>query len=355
MTTIDTLESLLGDFEKGTLETDSNKLCDLDKKQIILYGAGNIGKRLYKNLKDNGINTICFIDRAKSTDFSGFEVPIYHPEDEMLIKFKSTGYVILSALFTLNTCNEIKLNLKKLGFENIFALHEVNLSTINNGAFYENLFDGSYNKIDVLGKDRGKVVEAFSSFEQEEDKKLYIEYLKAHLTMDFTRFKEPYDVNLQYLAHNIPIKKDYSRFVDCGGFDGDTIRNLVSKQIKIKNLAIFEPQNDLCVKIAEYTRQNSKKFDTVIMFPCGVHARTEKFRFSVPIDAPSSGRFDEAGSEIIQCVAIDDVLQGFKPTFIKMDIEGAEMNALKGAKRSIIANHPQWIGYNKLDNIIVGR
>lgn len=341
MTSIDTLESLLKNFEKGTLETDNSKLCNLGEKQIMLYGAGNIGKRLYKNLKDNGINIICFIDRNENIDFSQYEVPIYRPESEMLTKLKSTGYVILSALFSLNICNEIRMNLKEIGFENIFALHEVNLSTINNGAFYENLFDGSYNKIDVLDRDRGKVVEAFSLLETEADKELYIEYLKAHLTMDFTRFKEPYDVGLQYLAHNIAIKKDYSHFVDCGAFDGDTIRNLTSKLIEINNIAVFEPQNDLCVKIAEYIRQNSEKFDSATVFPCGVHSKTEKIRFSVPVDAPSSGRLDEAGNEIIQCVAIDDVLQGFNPTFIKMDIEGAEMNALKGAKKSIIASRPQ--------------
>lgn len=341
MKIINKLESLLSDFENGVLETGNDMLCNIDGKQIILYGAGNIGKKLYVDLKGNRINVICFIDRFKITDFSQYEVPIYHPEDDNLTELKQTGYVILSGLFSLNICREIKLNLKELGFENIFALHEVNLSTINNGAFYEYLFDRSYKKIEVLGRDKGKVLEAFSLLETAEDKDLYIEHLKAHLTMDFARLKEPYDIGLQYLAHDIPIETNYNRFVDCGGFDGDTIRNLTSKQVKMKNVAIFEPQNDLCIRIAEYIQQNSENFNAVTIFPCGVHSKTEKLRFAVPVDAPSSGRLDEFGNDIIQCVAIDDALQGFKPTFIKMDIEGAEINALKGAKKCISANHPQ--------------
>lgn len=340
MVTMKTVQELLENFKNGTLETSTNKLGDLKSKQIMLYGAGNIGKKLHKNLKDNGIDILCFVDRNRNIDASKYEIPVYHPESEELTKLKEEGFVILSALFSLNVCNEIKEQLLELGFKNVFALHEVNLSTINSRAFYENLFDGSYNKIDITGKDRSKIIEAFSLLETESDKELYIEYIKAHLTMDFTRFKEPFDVSMQYLAHDIPLEIDYSNFIDCGGFDGDTIRNFISKEIQMKNIAVFEPQNDLCGKITEYIRQNSDKFNSTIIFPCGVHSKTEKLKFSVSNDAPSSAKIDEDGNDIIQCVAIDDVLQGFNPTFIKMDIEGAEVQALKGAKNTIIENHP---------------
>jgi hypothetical protein len=58
-------------------------------------------------------------------------------------------------------------------------------------------------------------------------------------------------------------------------------------------------------------------------------------------NAPSTSKIDEKGEDIIQCIAIDDVLHGFKPTFIKMDIEGAEVEALKGAENTIKAYLPQ--------------
>jgi tRNA A37 threonylcarbamoyladenosine dehydratase len=60
------LEDLLERFENNKLEISESKLSDLKTKQILLYGAGNVGKRLYRNLKENGIEVICFIDRNKS-------------------------------------------------------------------------------------------------------------------------------------------------------------------------------------------------------------------------------------------------------------------------------------------------
>lgn len=341
MTSVVVLEEILEKFQNGTFEVTNDKIGCLKDKEIMLYGAGNIGKKLYKIFKDNEIQVICFIDRNSNLDSSKYEVPIYHPDYREFADMKETGYVILSALFSLNQSSEIKGKLFELGFKHVFALHEVNLSSIDDGFFYNNLLDGSYDKNDILGKDRAKIIEAFSLLETEQDQEFFLDFLQAHLTMDFTRFKDPEEISLQYLAHDIPLSKNYGNFIDCGGYDGDTLRNFVSNGVEMNNIAVFEPQNELCQKISRYIQQNQDKFDSVVLFPCGVHSEMRKFKFSVSGDAPSSAKIDDQGNDIIQCVAIDEVLQGFKPTFIKMDIEGAEIEALKGAKQTIIKYRPQ--------------
>ena len=42
-----------------------------------------------------------------------------------------------------------------------------------------------------------------------------------------------------------------------------------------------------------------------------------------------------------QCIPIDGALRGLTPTFLKMDIEGMEPRALRGAAETIRAYHPQ--------------
>jgi hypothetical protein len=51
---------------------------------------------------------------------------------------------------------------------------------------------------------------------------------------------------------------------------------------------------------------------------------------------------DESGeTETISAVRVDDVLGSEKVTYIKMDIEGAEINALIGAKNIICRDKPK--------------
>ena len=42
----------------------------------------------------------------------------------------------------------------------------------------------------------------------------------------------------------------------------------------------------------------------------------------------------------IQLVALDDALPTFRPTYMKFDIEGSELAALKGAERTIRKHQP---------------
>jgi hypothetical protein len=54
-----------------------------------------------------------------------------------------------------------------------------------------------------------------------------------------------------------------------------------------------------------------------------------------------ASRVDAAGEVVVPCVALDDVLVGAAPTFVKMDVEGSEPDALDGATRLITRHRPR--------------
>ena len=54
----------------------------------------------------------------------------------------------------------------------------------------------------------------------------------------------------------------------------------------------------------------------------------------------ASNYLDGQGTIEVQCRKLDDILAGKKPSYIKMDIEGAEPDAVAGAEQVIKMHHP---------------
>jgi len=53
-----------------------------------------------------------------------------------------------------------------------------------------------------------------------------------------------------------------------------------------------------------------------------------------------ASHLSDAGDTTIQCVAIDDILHGEQINLIKMDVEGAEVETLKGMRNIIERQNP---------------
>jgi hypothetical protein len=90
-----------------------------------------------------------------------------------------------------------------------------------------------------------------------------------------------------------------------------------------------------------------------MLLPLGVWDKTEVIKFSAGKDMGSN--IDSQGSSIIQCVAVDDVALTFEPTIIKFDIEGAELNGLKGMRHLIERHRPSLCisVYHRPEDLIV--
>ncbi len=154
-------------------------------------------------------------------------------------------------------------------------------------------------------------------------------------TLDMTYYPYPDStLSKQYFPENIPIipKEDTLRFIDCGAFTGDTIGliyNNVPKEKKISVVSFKPDPNNLKIlqnNIKDYTHIS------VVVIPMGVYSKTGILKFSLP---GSGSNINENGDISIPITTLDETVYSFRPNYIKMDIEGAEKEALLGAKKTI--------------------
>ncbi|TQR46404.1 FkbM family methyltransferase [Paenibacillus popilliae] len=140
----------------------------------------------------------------------------------------------------------------------------------------------------------------------------------------------------QYFESDIIVLSKEEIFVDGGAFTGDTLEIFLEQTGgKYKKVYAFEPE---VLKHKPFLDKYGQSAN-IELIPCGLWSQKDQLPFSAQ-GSVSSG-LSANGNIEIPVISIDEVLQGEPVTFIKMDIEGAELEALKGAERTIREYKPK--------------
>ncbi len=123
-------------------------------------------------------------------------------------------------------------------------------------------------------------------------------------------------------------------FVDCGGFVGDTTGEFIRQFKEYRRIYVYEPSTDNM----QECRRNLAKYPDIVLRPCGV-GEDSGSTYIQGNGAPGTLAGYAEGDET-EIISLDrDIKEGV--SFIKMDIEGAEISALLGAKRRIREDFPK--------------
>lgn len=292
---------------------------NLYQKNIVIYGAGGFGKEIAGVLLNHKIKPTSFLDINLKGQLLG--IPISHPEklsDKNVV-------VVLAIVLNKKTRNEIYEYLNKLGYTNILDAQKIR-------AMYIEL-EGNHT-FEYLDSIKDEILKPLAFLADEESKETYTKNVISHLSRDYENVAETDEIE-QYFLTNIPFKRGFKRFVDCGGYIGDTFLKLLELNNGVEEYIAFEPINENFQKLVQNT---SKKNIKSITFPSAVSDKTGIIRFNNMLGSSS---INEDGSVSVMGVKLDDVLHNYNTTFIKMDIEGEELKALEGAKEIILGAKPE--------------
>ena len=138
-----------------------------------------------------------------------------------------------------------------------------------------------------------------------------------------------------FLQHN-----EQEVFVDAGAFDGKTILDF-NKWCngKYAKVYAFEPQ----AEALEKCKNNCAGMEKIVYIPKGLWNSEQTVHFVCEGTESHIAENRDDSSFSVDVASLDiNVLQGGTiPTFIKMDIEGAELKALEGAAECISKYSPQ--------------
>jgi len=294
-------------------------IMDILKSQceVVIYGAGENGSKVEKYVKVHGSKVIAFCDsdeKKQGMILGGIE--IISPQQAMMLDkpifIASTWYV------------EIMTYLKDLGASRVFNLSFIGVA-----------------KQPMTKHIEGHIIALYQRLEDIESKKVLCSLLEFLTDSSINALEQ--SLYEQYLHPSLTCY-DGLKMIDGGACRGETLTTFSHVLDERTEIVMFEPEQDNFefLKNMLLTKSCNSKIQLV---PKGLWSDSTTLRFA---SATQSGAHYNCsivneGDINIDVLGLDDFCNDsqFEPNFIKMDIEGAEVEALKASVSVIQQYRPE--------------
>ena len=278
------------------------------QKKYVL-GINKLTKSVLKHIEVDGvIDDFTRVQRSRKKEILKIEeVPL-----DALILWTATGSPL-----------EVKRRLDKMGFKNISYLSLCKYSDLElvHPPFIMDFKDDYANN-----QDRYSGV--YNLLEDEKSKEIFTKVINFKISFDY-EFMDGFTNNHegQYFDKTIVPEIKNVSFLDGGGYVGDTATEVIKNYPDFKKIWLIEP-------IPENIRIASRElgsYEGIEFLTCGVSDKKETLYFN---EEKSFSTIYGNGTQSVEVDTIDNIVKT-RVDFIKLDIEGAEQNAIEGAVETI--------------------
>lgn len=297
-----------------------------------VFGAGNSAKLIRSTLEKDGKKVIAFLTSQSTIIKEIDDIPVINLSENS-VELDICIPVIIGVFNREPNASMdfISKYLQKNNFKNIYSFYVFyqeyssqigNLYWLTNKKFYsENLSEY------LLARDL---------FKEKTSIDLYNIMLSFLTDLDFTKLHFP-DPASQYFPKDINVWDGKGAFLDIGSFDGQTVLDASQKYGKLDTVVAYEPDS-LNIPLINQKIAQFNTTEHFFLIPCGVWSKTVILKFFS--GGGESSAISNSGNISIQCLSLDETLYGVVPGYIKMDIEGAEYDALLGSVNTIKKYRP---------------
>jgi FkbM family methyltransferase len=313
---------------QASLANEFAKKCGA--RPIVLFGAGPLGQITLTALKNTTIQTVALSDNNSAHWGKVIDgIRVLSPQEAVARYASDAAFVV-----TIYNPSKVMEQLRELGCERVVSAALLFRAHIESMGPH-----GSFDDPSAIFEQSEKVRAAFSLFADDESRGEYLAQLQWRTTPDFDAMIPARPGKEIYFPEELFSLRNDESYVDCGAFDGDTLRMMLARRgADFKQFVGFEPDPDNFARFEKFV--SSLPEDQRIKIEgrnaaTGAHSGFVRFN---AVGTAGSGISGEGEVEAA-CVSLDDALD-FVPSFIKMDIEGAEPDALRGAQATFTEYHP---------------
>lgn len=309
------------------LNLKKNIITQVKKKGIYIFGAHKVGLNLSIECQKKNIKVLGFFDNDLTKINKKLNnIKIYKPTEK---NCSNKIIIVASGRYSLQIIDQLK-NIKCL----FLNLHE-----------FQYLFDLSHQAeqkfrkfISALTKNRSKFNKVYNLLNDKISKNVFNGLLKIRSELNIS-YSEDFKSNFndEYIDPLFIKKRDLKVFIDVGSYNGDTIDRIENNLGKINTAYLFEPE------LSPYI-DSIKRFDHRKKFFSFNFGLSDKiFKINYHGEYSYDLRLDENkknNTKSIQFIPLD-FLKIQDVTFIKIDVEGAELSVLKGGVETIKKYKPK--------------
>ncbi len=313
------------------------------RRRVVISGAGRLGRSVLRRLASTDLDVVAFADnnpRAWGTTLDGLAVLSppdaagKHAHDAVLVV--AVWHPSSSPLMATLLAQLRSLDCRAVPFPLLFWRHaEVFLPYF--------FWDLPAN----LLQQSNDVIAAFDLLHDQPSCQSFVAQIQLRLRADFECIGTPVPGE-QYFPSLFSLTTQEC-FVDCGSYTGDTIQSFVNQtNDSFHKVIAFEADPAVMPGLQTFVKGLGSR---VVLHNAAVGAHNGVVHFLG--DGIGGGSITAAIGTEVACVRLDDTLAREHVSFIKMDIEGGELQALEGARDVIWRDRPilAVCGYHKPDHL----
>lgn len=330
--------------------------------RILIYGAGSSGIAFLYDLRRVGIEPLYFVDSNQDKVGTNCEgLMVISPED---IISQAGGQALI--IVCINTdgkryCKSFAEALRVGGHHGVYEkLRACGCKNIVDYTYFRRchaLFTNekynapSCSDVYLMELHEQEIAQVYDTMEDDLSREVYEKIVRFRLLDDSIEVPTMTQEK-QYFEYGFYDKRQDEVFVDCGAFNGISLKTFLKENQNIfAGYYGLEPDPVNYEKLETYIHTLPENVKDKLYITSKAAWKDNKGLMLYALHGPGSFAAD-IGTVRAETITIDELLCGKRASYIKMNIEGSEKEALLGAEQTIRKYKPRLAiaGYHRTDD-----